>query len=115
MTDQILEFPKDLRKKLLIYNVAVLIINVFLTIIEPTGSVTDLAGEIASGWELKKSMFVTLTIGFIIISCILALLVSLIPFKNLKYGQKYTPSIFVSYFGLQLLYLFFEIRYLFQS
>lgn len=115
MTEQQTGFPKDQMKKIVIYAISIFIINIFLTIIEPTGSTTDLTGQTVSGWAIKSSMIVTLTIGFSIISSIVALLVAIIPYRNLSYGQKYLPALLVTFFGLQLIFLFFEIKYLFIS
>ena len=115
MTDQKIGFPKDQMKKILIFSISIFILNIFFTIIEPTGSTTDLRGQTVSGWAVKMSMISTLTIGFSIMSSIIALLVAIIPYKNLSYGQKYLPALLVTFFGFQLLFLFFEIKYLFIS
>lgn len=111
MTDQRASFPKAHLKKLLIYAISVFVLNTFLLIIEPTGSATDLRGQAVSGVALKLSAIIGLTIGISVISSILALVVALIPYMNLLYGQKYLAALLLSFSLFQLITLLFEIRH----
>jgi hypothetical protein len=115
MTEQASVNPQSLSKKLLIYGLAALILNIILVVIEPTGSTTDLTNQVVSGWAIKRAMFVTLIVGFSVISAVLALLIALVPYKTLTWGQKYLPSMLLAYLLLQLLFLFFEVKFLLVS
>ena len=98
------------RKTLIKWVIILLIINIILTLIDPYSTSKDITGETVSGWDVKRSILSTLTIGFVIISLILSSLLTLIPYKDLKYGQKYFYFSLIIFFALQCLFFLLEAK-----
>jgi heme/copper-type cytochrome/quinol oxidase subunit 4 len=98
------------RKTLIKWVIILFIVNVILTLVDPYSTSKDITGETVSGWEVKRSVLSTLTIGFVIISLILSSLLTLIPYKNLKYGQKYFYFALIIFFALQCLFCLLEAK-----
>ena len=114
-TELVPEILKSQKKKIILWAIILLVVNIILTIIDPYNTSYDLTGKVVSGWEVKRSVFSTLTIGFAIISLILSIFFTFIPFKNIPYGQKYFYFALIIYFALQCIFCLLEAKNLWFS
>lgn len=97
-------------KQLFKWTIVLLIINIVLVLIDPYSTSQDLTGKIVTGWDVKFSVIKTYIFGLIIFSLILSLIFSLIPYKQLTYGQKYFYVALIIYFALLSISLLFEVK-----
>jgi hypothetical protein len=99
------------QKRILIkWTLILLALNTVLTLIDPYSTSTDLTGKIITGWEVKRGVLMALTIGLAIISLLLSLVFTLIPYKNLSYGQKYLYFALIIFFVIQCLFCIVEVN-----
>lgn len=98
------------KKTLIKWVLIVLIINIVLTLIDPYSTSKDITGQIVNGWDVKRSVLITLTIGMTILSLILSLILAIIPYKNLSYGQKYFYFALIIFFAFQCFSCLFEVK-----
>ncbi len=111
MSEQLIpNILKPQTKKLVKWSIIILIINIVMIIIDPYSTSTDLNGEVVNGWSVKISAIFTSIIGIAIISLILSLVFSIIPYKELTYGQKYFFYALVAYFIIQCLFCIIEAK-----
>ncbi len=97
-------------RRLIKWTLFLLTLNIVFAIIDPYSKSKDLSGEIVSGWEVKKSIIITLTIGLAFISLFASLVLSILPFKKLNYSQKYLYFSLFIFFIIQCASCLFEIK-----
>lgn len=113
MINESIQFiPKEKKKRLLIYLISIVIVNITLAIIEPTGNSIDLRGQTVSPVAVKQAVIMTLLVGNTFIGFVLGLVLSLIPYKNLPYQKKYLTASIIAVLILQIIYLIMELKYL---
>lgn len=108
-------FPAVTRNKILIYIGILIVVNIVLAnSIEPFPA-RDLEGHIVSSNRARNAALSTLTYATAVIGCLLGLLVALLPYRDLKYHQKYLRAALLSILGIQLFWLLLRIYGLFSS
>lgn len=101
-------------KRLVVFLVSIVFINITLAIVEPTGTTTDLTGTVVSPSDTKNAVVRLVIIGITVIGFLLGTIVSTIPYKKLSYQKKYLPASLICIFGLQVIFLILEIKYWFR-
>ncbi|OFY83035.1 MAG: hypothetical protein A3F72_18725 [Bacteroidetes bacterium RIFCSPLOWO2_12_FULL_35_15] len=104
--------PKGKIRRLLIYSISILFINITLSIVQPTGTTTNLQGQVVSSAGVKQALITTLIVTITAFGFILGLILSLFPYKELSYKKKYLGASLISILALQLFYLLMEVKYL---
>ncbi len=92
--------------KILYYNLGLIIFNIALSLI--AGATNAYQGDGHGPSVLTQVL--TMEIGIFILGFIGGLLVSLIPFRNLTYSQKYLRSSLITIFVLNVMFLAMIIR-----
>jgi hypothetical protein len=116
MNEQLIpDILKPQAKQFLKWSIIILIINILMIVIDPYSTTTDLTGQVSSGWSVKISAIFTSIIGIAIISLILSLIISIIPYKELSYGQKFFFYALVIYFIIQCLFCLIEAKNLWHE
>lgn len=103
-------FPAQKRNRLALIFALLILANTLLVLAEPPGSTTNLAGDTVSGWKLKYSVILGLILGYTLLGCLLATLINLIPYKGMRYGQKYLRTALITVIGLQVSFFLLELR-----
>lgn len=96
--------------RLILYIVILIIVNFILSIFLKNGEARHLTGESATAEEIKKALLITLLFGITILGFLIGSIASFIPYKELKYRDKYLYFSLISIIGIHFLTLIIEIR-----
>ena len=98
-------FPSEQRNKLIIYIGILMLVNIVLaTSIRPEPA-QHLDGSMATEQEYRSAALMTLTLTSVLLGCLIGLLVALVPFRGLRYGQKYLRAALLSILGIEAIWL----------
>jgi hypothetical protein len=112
-TDGNAGFGSRQRNRLLILIVVLLLIDLVLTELTDTGEARHLTGELATASEIKNANRLSLLAGIPMISLFLALIVAVMPYKNLVYSRKYFRAFLITLLTMYGLYFLLELRKVF--
>lgn len=111
MNEQLIpDILKPQAKQFLKWSIIILIINIVMIVIDPYSTTTDITGQVVSGWSVKISAISASIIGIAIISLVFSLFISIIPYKELTYGQKFFFFALIIYLIIQCLFCLIEIK-----
>ncbi len=110
ISSEVQAFTSEHRKRLIIYIVAILLINIALAMYINTSGATNLAGEEVSPVAVVRATFITLFIGIPFIGFILGLVISILPYKQLSYSKKYLRASLISILLIHIVTLILAIR-----
>lgn len=86
------------------------IVNFVISFLIENGNAIHLTGENATRSEVRKATFSTLLIGIPFLGFFTGLLLSIFPYKNLKYAQRYLYFSLISILVLYVLICLLAIR-----
>jgi len=98
-------FSKKRTRQIFLALLALMIVNVVLYYLTPatTKVITNLDGTIAEPEEIRNSAFRAILVGVPILSFILSLMLSLLPYRNMSYKGKYLRFALVTMLILNVL------------
>jgi len=101
---------KSRTKRLVIYIGIMIVMNFLMSILIKNGEARHLTGESATTEEIKTASLSTLVFGITLFGFLIGSIVSFIPYKELKYREKYLYFSLVSIIGIHFLAFILEIR-----
>ncbi len=109
------KFTKQQKYKLCYAVIVAMILNYLLSPITGVNSAEHLDGTIASPNEIMQAFISTLLFGIPVLGLIIGALLSFIPFKNMKYKDKYIYFSLLSVLGINVMMILAYIRNLIYS
>lgn len=91
------------------------IVSYLLAIPSFNNEIRDLRGAVVSKSQIQESVTTTLFLGIPVLGFVLGLLISLIPYKKMKYSKKYLPFSLLIIFGFYLLITCVRVAILVQN